>query len=341
MRKPKRKAKSKAKTKAAKATRPRAKRAKAKATAKSRSRAKTAGSRAKRKAAPRRKAARSGRKGGATTSVLRAGIQRPGAGVARVGAARRLAAAAGPFDEITRIAANSAIARFDWPPNRGVAPKGYMKGMALVFARALCKLKAGDPAAVEMAKAKSGTASKDALVRYDNSFRALGMRNDVAGPDTLRHVFALMIGHGMLESSGKFCVGRDTSAGNTNANDAEAGLFQTAFNAKSASSVLPPLFDKYRANPSGFLEIFKEGVRPCKASDAINHGTGPGKEFQRLSKECPAFGVEFAAVVYRNRPNHYGPIMRHEALLREDADRMLRDVQSLIEANPSLCPALL
>jgi hypothetical protein len=333
MRRPKRKSKtSKAKAKTGR-SRGRAK------TAKSTSKAKTARSRSSAKAVtPRRKAkaVKSSRKAKATRSDLQARRARATAGVTLA----LSAADAATVDQITRIAATSAIAPFFWPPNRGVAPKGYMKGMALVFARVLCKLKAGDPAATAMAKAKAGTAAKDALVRYDNEFRSLGMPNDVAGPDTLRHLFALMIGHGMLESSGKHCAGRHVAAGNTNAADIEAGLFQTSFNAASASSVLPPLFDRYLANPSGFLEVFKEGVR-CRPVDAENVGSGRGKEFQRLSKECPAFAVEFAAVVLRNRANHYGPIKRKEALVHRDAEKMLRDVQAVVDANPSICQALL
>ena len=40
----------------------------------------------------------------------------------------------GPLEPITRIAAASAIARYVWK-DRGVAPAGYIKGMALVYAR--------------------------------------------------------------------------------------------------------------------------------------------------------------------------------------------------------------
>ena len=43
------------------------------------------------------------------------------------------------------------------------------------------------------------------------------MRNDVSGTDTLRHLFVLMIGLGMRESSGRYCEGRDQSASNTSA----------------------------------------------------------------------------------------------------------------------------
>ena len=52
------------------------------------------------------------------------------------------------------------------------------------------------------------------------------MDNDAAGVDTVRHLFVLLIGLGMRESSGKYCEGRDKSASNRSAETAEAGLFQ-------------------------------------------------------------------------------------------------------------------
>jgi hypothetical protein len=247
--------------------------------------------------------------------------------------------AAATVDRILDIAARSAIARFRWP-SRGVAPAGYIKGMAVVYARVYCKLRAGDPFAVEMAKAKAQSTSRDALSWYDDEFRALGMRNDSAGADTLRHLFVLLIGLGMRESSGKHCEGRDRSASNTSAETAEAGLFQTSFNARSGSPLLPRLFAQYLENPSGFVEIFREGVR-CTAANLENFGSGQGRDFQRLSKECPAFAAEFAAVGLRNVRKHWGPITDREAELRREADTMLREVQDAIDASPGLCAALL
>ena len=84
------------------------------------------------------------------------------------------AAAPGPLDEIIQIAAQSAIAGYKWK-NRGVAPRGYIKGMALVYARVYCKLKAGDAAAVEMAKANTGVAAKDALEWFKKILQDAGM----------------------------------------------------------------------------------------------------------------------------------------------------------------------
>jgi hypothetical protein len=242
------------------------------------------------------------------------------------------------IDQIIQIAASSSIARHRWD-DRGVAPIGYIKGMAVVYARVYCKLKAGDAAATEMAKAKTTDNRRDALAWYSEIFHAAGINNDQAGADTLRHLFVLLIGLGMRESSGKFCEGRDRSATNTTAETAEAGLFQTSFNARSANPLLRTLFAQYSANPSGFVEIFREGVR-CTPANLENFGTGEGMEFQRLSKACPAFAAEFAAVGLRNIRTHWGPITRREAEVRPECDAMLRQVQDAVDSL-NLCPAVL
>jgi hypothetical protein len=212
--------------------------------------------------------------------------------------------------------------------------------MALVYARIYCKLKAEDAAAVEMAKANTGDTDRDALAWYSDIFAAAGMDNENAGIDTLRHLFVLLIGLGMRESSGKYCEGRDRSASNTTAETAEAGLFQTSFNARNASPLLPELFAQYSANPNGFIEVFREGVH-CSAADLENFGSGDGMEFQRLSKECPAFAAEFAAVGLRNIRKHWGPINRKTAEVRPECDQMLSQVQDAVDALPDICSALL
>jgi hypothetical protein len=87
------------------------------------------------------------------------------------------------------------------------------------------------------------------------------------------------------------------------------------------------------------VEIFKEGVE-CRASDLENFGTGDGREFQRLSKECPAFAAEFAAVGLRHFRKHWGPINRKEAQLVPECDAMFKRVQEMVDAT-DLCPLLL
>jgi uncharacterized protein YgiM (DUF1202 family) len=238
---------------------------------------------------------------------------------------------------VTDIAARSKIAQFEWE-NRGVAPMGYIKGMALVYARVYGKLNAGDAAATEMARAKTADPAHDALAWYSAEFAELGMNNDIAGADTLRHLFVLLIGLGMRESSGRCCEGRDRSASNTTAETAEAGLFQTSFNAMTASPLLPILFANYSDNPSGFLEVFKEGVTPpCTPADLENNfGSGDGREFQRLSKACPAFAAEFAAVGLRHARTHWGPINTRAAELRPECDEMLRQAQAAVDRPPEV-----
>ena len=130
------------------------------------------------------------------------------------------------------------------------------------------------------------------------------------------------------------------SASNTSAETAEAGLFQTSFNARGASPLLPTLFAQYSANPTGFLDVFKEGVR-CSEASLQNFGIGDGQKFQRLSKECPAFAAEFAAVGLRHIRKHWGPINRRTAEVRLECDEMLRRVDAVVAASPGICSALL
>lgn len=245
----------------------------------------------------------------------------------------------GQFDEIINIAYGSSIATYDWP-GRGIAPYGYTKGMALVFARVYCKLLNGDSYAVEMVKPNTGDSSQDALAHYANQFHQLGMDNEASGVSTLRHLFVLMLGLGMRESSGRWCEGRDRSVDNATGETAEAGLFQTSWNARSASPLLPRLYSEYSAGTSsGFLEVFKEGVT-VGPQDLQNFGSGNGKEFQRLSKNCPAFTVEFAAIGLRNIRKHWGPINTRAAELRPEADRMFLRIQQAVDSS-HLCPVLL
>lgn len=240
------------------------------------------------------------------------------------------------IEQIVKLAADSEIARFNWP-QRGVAPRGFVKGMAVTFGYVYEKWRSGDSAARMMAAMNSGQESSDVLAWYDAQFRAAGMENAVSGADTLRHLFVLLFGLGMRESSGRYCVGRDTTANNTDADTAEAGLFQMSWNMKNASAELPRLFALYSAKPDGFLTIFQEGVTP-KPGDLDNVGTGEGVAYQKLCKSCPAFAVETTAVGLRVRRKHWGPINRHEVEIRAEADRLLKQVQAVVDASPLVVP---
>lgn len=234
---------------------------------------------------------------------------------------------------IIKIANKSDIADYSWE-ERGSAPVGYTQGMALAFAQTYLKLQAKHSAAVEMAKARTNS-DKDALNVYKSSYQKLGMNNEHDGPDTLRHLYALMLGSGMRESSGRHCEGRDMSAENVSSDTCEAGLFQTSYNAHNASD---PEFDMLMAEysrsenePTCYLEAFSEDVS-CSSSEWDSYGSGTGREFQDLCKKCPAFAVETHGLTLRNLCNHYGPIVRGEVELRTEAAEMFKTVQDYMDS---------
>jgi peptidoglycan hydrolase-like protein with peptidoglycan-binding domain len=237
-------------------------------------------------------------------------------------------------EDIAEIAINSRIADYDWD-DRGHAPDGYVKGFALAWANTYRQLLIEYPAAVEMAKKNSGNSSTDVLQWYYTQYRDAGMDNSRDGPDTLRHLWALLMGLGMRESSGRHCEGRDMSADNVSSDTAEAGLMQTSYNAHSCSSNFDLLFDAFSAgessdNPQGFLNYFSEDV-DCSDSSWQNYGSGDGKQFQYLCKHAPAFACESCAIVLRKLRQHYGPINREEVELKTDADVMLKAVQDYVD----------
>jgi uncharacterized protein (TIGR02594 family) len=230
---------------------------------------------------------------------------------------------------IVQVAENSAIARYSWS-GRGVAPKGYTAGVALCFALAVTRLGMGGTDAATMAQKDRNNPDKDALSWYRSKFQALGMDNSRDSVDTLRHLFVMMLGLGMRESSGRYCEGRDMSASNVQSDTAEAGMFQTSWNIRSCSSEIPPMLPQYWSNPNGFLKQFQDGVSP-DSNDLGNFGTGDGAKYQFLSKFAPAFHAMVTAIGMRYLRQHWGPINRNEVELRKDADTMLREVQTIVE----------
>jgi hypothetical protein len=183
---------------------------------------------------------------------------------------------------------------------------------------------------LEVARAAGKDVTVDALAHYESEFASLGMSNEAPGPNVLRHVFVLLLGLGMRESSGRHCEGRDMSADNVTAETAETGLFQVSYNSRSASPHLQALIADYQGRED-FRAIFSDGVK-CGAASWEDCGQGPGRDFQALAKRCPAFAVEYAAVLLRNRRRHWGPINRKEAELRPEADQLFRDVEAFLVA---------
>lgn len=232
--------------------------------------------------------------------------------------------------KITALAGSSPLASYAWH-DRGRAPIGYIKGMAVAFAKVYLDLKSGGSAALAMAAALTTDGTKDALIWY-------GVTGLTSRASTLRALFCLLIGLGMRESDGDCYCGVDTSAGPETPDEAEAGLFQQSWNSRVASAELPKLFAAYSAaKTDGYLAIFREGLKTGKSGDL---GSGDAATYQSLAKTCPLFSVEFAAVGLRtigggpSPHGHWGPIRARAAELRPEADALLQQVQATVDAVP-------
>lgn len=210
--------------------------------------------------------------------------------------------------------------------NQGTPPTGFMKGIALTYARAICHQ---DQDWVKIASQPAGDPAKDAMAHYGLA----------PGPARLESTFALMVGSAARESSWRWCVGKDPGATNTSGETCEAGLYQTSWNSRSASAVLPSLFKEFKASPAGCFSKEYKGSTTCSADNMKNWGEGDGVEFQRLSKDCPGFASEYHAVMVRVRRTHYGPINLKKAEIKPSCVSMFSAIRKAIEADQSLCGA--
>lgn len=244
------------------------------------------------------------------------------------------------INKITALAASSSLVNYSWE-DRGRAPIGFLKGMAVTYALCLQKLMAKDSAALAMVRVVDG--SGDVFDHYENQLKAAGLITDRASDvDRLRILFVILIGLGMRESSGRYCCGRDTTAKIPPSSDTvEAGLFQQSWDSHRASPEIDKLANLYSGpNTVGYIEIFKEGVTP-HSGDLVNFGDGAGRDFQEMCKDSPAFAVQVAAIGLRTLYTHWGPIVRHEVEISPAAISLLAMVQGLVNfgAAPTAAPA--
>lgn len=238
-------------------------------------------------------------------------------------------------EQIKSIASNSSCADVSWK-SRGRAPAGYIKGMALSYARSLCRIRgAGSlfPAAKILMSPNSQNAKKDVLAYYKDILANSGIHVNITGKEPVEAVYTVGIGLGMRESSGKYCEGWDKAAGtNRSSAEAEAGPFQTSYNSISSSPELKRLYQEYQASPDRcMLSVFKEGVS-CKSQSVL--GTGAGASYQAFSKTCPAFAAEYAMTLLRLLRTHFGPINRKEAQVVPACESLLRSVYQIIDHDP-------
>lgn len=229
--------------------------------------------------------------------------------------------------------------------NRGRAPSAYLEGIALSYARAVCNPGDKDVVLVSSARQQPETTydSSDVTSWYRSNFTRLGYSNDTAGIDTLTNVYTILIGLGMMESSGRHCCGRDMSAGFSTSDAAEAGAFQTSWGARSLSVALPELFDIYKIGKRKCnLSVWSNGVR-CSQSDERTWGYGLGASFQQMAKFCPAFGADYAAVLLRTHggtKGEFGPIRIKAVEIVPACHDMLSAVREIIQTTPSVCQVL-
>jgi len=167
-----------------------------------------------------------------------------------------------------------------------------------------------------------------------------------AGITTVRQLYTLLAGLGMRESSGQWCVGRDMSASFSSSTTAEAGLFQTSWGANVRSPLMGTLFRSYQASKTGCLAAtYKAGVS-CSASNLKNWGqtTETGFQWQAMTKDCPSFATEYAAILLRlngGAKGEWGPLRTKAAEVVPECYSMFGQVQTYISANPGVCAQLI
>jgi len=272
-----------------------------------------------------------------TDGVLRVGIQTRGAGkvwgnifsmtlskVSKSKVSNTSVLTSETIEKIKEIASNSPVKKYEWK-DRGQAPIGYIKGVAVTYANSYYELKTKQKTAVEVMSQPLGEKKNDALAFY-----GIKANSDV---DRLRAVYTLALGLGMRESSGNTTVGWDRSKlkkgiKNTEEN-AEAGLFQVSWDSRNKSPWLLKLYEQYKAAPEQCsLSIFMEKVRDEK-DPAV--GTGDGAKFQKFTKECPSFATEYVMIMLRSNRTHFGPIKTKKAEYNLDAERMFKDIEKVID----------
>ncbi len=225
-------------------------------------------------------------------------------------------------EKIAAAVATSMCADYRWR-DRGRAPVGYVKGMAVLYSKAYREFKGHADAAATVVAGDVTNVGADALAWYGQS--------NMTALERLRTTYALEIGEGMRESGGNPTEGPDQTVANPTEETAEAGLFQLSHNSIGSSPWLPKLYTRYATDGAACrAAVFMEGVTDRKAAII---GTGPGAAFQRRMKSCPALAVEYAAVMLRVNRRHFGPIVRREAELVPACQEMLRSIEALVDVD--------
>lgn len=230
--------------------------------------------------------------------------------------------------EAIAAALTSPLVAYRWK-DRGRAPVGYLKGMAVAFATTYRQLLAKSELALALTVDVGTDADRDGLRIYADELSEAGATSSDRA-NVLIQVFTLLLGLGMRESSGLHCEGRDLSAQNTSAETAEAGLFQVSYDSLGSHPLLEPLVTSFDGR-NDLQEIFDDGAT-CAASSWRNWGEGEGREFQALTKQCPLFAAQYAGLLLRVRPRHWGPLRLKTAEVPQAAVNLFRKVRTIVDS---------
>lgn len=233
------------------------------------------------------------------------------------------------IDDLKAIGGKNSCLSYKWN-ERGQMPRAFAQGMTIAYARAICNQDRSDVKIVSVPP--SGDKRNDVLVQY-------GFKT-AAGLESLRKTYQLLFGLGMWESSGKHCCGKDASQNFNDADSAEAGAFQASYGARSHSPELQKLYIKYLTDKTKcYLDVFSDQVS-CTSKDAKSWGSGEGTKFQELSKQCPMFSVEYAAVlsrVYGGSLGEFSTYRDKDAEVRPECEDLLKQIEKFVESSPDIC----
>lgn len=237
--------------------------------------------------------------------------------------------------KLTSMAMNSSCAKTTHV-GQGVPTQNYMKGIALTYARVVCRPNSDS---YKIASQPLGGAHIDALTHY-------GLKPQTP-EERLNMTFSLMIGSGARESTWRWCVGKDANASNTEASSCEAGLYQTSYNARynyaktnadlTLNAARENLYKQFKANKEGCFAAEYKGNVTCSAANLKNWGTGEGVKFQELSKQCPGFATEYHLMTARERRTHYGPINLKKSEVKPVCTDMFEQIRKSILADKEFC----
>mgnify|MGYP001767130045 CR=1 FL=1 len=233
---------------------------------------------------------------------------------------------------VAKFARTSAFAARKWGHGQGVMPIGYTIGMALSYARAVCELKAGKSETMAMTVPDRKDDRTDALTFYSKKLAKIPGNASEGGIDTLRKLFNVLIGLGVVESSGRWYCGRDMGANFDQAETAEAGLFQASYGAMHANRSMRNLYAEYKGR-TDFLDVFKEGAGSPDSDNLKNWGEGDGAIFQALTKNCPAFAAQYAALCLRYNRKEFGTLRDGVVEVTSDCDDFLRGIEDVLSKN--------